>query len=141
MVLEAVCQKREGILYIYFLFYFIFNPCIVIYLKNFFCSSTLFCLFLPPLPTTPAIPTSVPCSTPSPLVIAHVSFVIVPVSPSLFPPLSPPLSTLVTVSLFSISYFKSQRHTQDAKKSEVAIFLGIYMSKGCSLEFGDISTL
>ena len=52
------------------------------------CSSGVFCLFLPPLPTTPALLTSLPCFHP-PLVIVHVSFIVAPVNPSSFSPIFP----------------------------------------------------
>ena len=41
------------------------------------CSSTVFCLLPPPLPTTPAIPTSYPCFHPLPLVIVHVKLFLI----------------------------------------------------------------
>ena len=49
-------------------------------------------LHLPPISTTPPHP-----------VIVHVSFIIVPTNPSPFPLNFPPLSPLVTVSLFFLS--------------------------------------
>ena len=60
--------------------FFLFN------LQFFYCcSSTVVCLFPPPQANTPALPTSLPVSTPH-LVIVHVSFIIVPANPSPFPP-------------------------------------------------------
>ena len=59
-----------------------------------------------------------PISTP--LVIVHMSFIIVPVNPSPFSPLSPPLSPLVTVSLFSISilhaFFKKKGKSDKSRR-------------------------
>ena len=63
------------------------------------------CLHLPPLTTHPH-PLShphLPPLIPLPLGFVHVSFIVVPENPSLLPPLSPPTSPLVTVSLFLIS--------------------------------------
>ena len=58
--------------------------------------------FPPTPPYQPSPPHLLPLFLP-PLIIDHMSFIIVPVNPSPFSPLSPPFSPLVTVSLFSIS--------------------------------------
>ena len=64
-------EKNKTCLFIYF--YFNIFYC---------CSSTVSCIFRPPLPTTTALPTSLPCFH-TPAVIVHVSFIIVPCNPLL----------------------------------------------------------
>ena len=58
-----------------FLFYFLIFCCC--------CSSRVFCPSSPPLPTTSALPTSLPISNP-PLVFVHMSFIIVIINLSPF---------------------------------------------------------
>ena len=69
--------------FIYFLFYLkIFLNFFLLLFKYSFLP------FPPPFPTTPALPISLPCSY-LPIVIVHVSFIIVSVNPSPFSTIIP----------------------------------------------------
>ena len=57
--------------------------------KLFYCSITVLCIFSPPVPPTPAKPTSLPCFHPL-LGFVYMSFIVVPENPSTHCP--PPTS-------------------------------------------------
>ena len=90
---------------VYFLFPFILMlfSFIVDFLKFFFIVQ-LYCLPLSPIPLPCSTYPHLPHSILTPIVFVHVSFTHVPWWPfPFFPPLPPPCSPLVTVSLFFIS--------------------------------------